>query len=114
MAENLEFGKKYAIENIENKKLIKELDEYKKNYNEMKLRLSNIELEYDTLKKKEQNFNKLLEKFDFIQSEKNQALKKVELASKIINDLKLKLNNSIEELNILNKENDYLKKKMNY
>ena len=112
IAENMEYAKKYEIKNLENLKLIKELNEQKNNYNEIKLKNASIELEYDTLKNMEKNYNKLLGQLDFVQSEKNQILKKFEVTTKIISDLKVKLNNTIEELNKFNNENQILKKEL--
>ena len=112
IAENMEYAKKYEIKNLENLKLIKELNEQKNNYNEIKLKNASIELEYDTLKNMEKNYNKLLGQFEFVQSEKNQILKKFEVTTKIISDLKVKLNNTIEELNKFNNENQILKKEL--
>ena len=112
LAENLEYVKKYELKNMENKKLLNELNEYRNNYNELKLRNSNIELEYDTLKNMEKNYNKLLGQYELLQAEKNQNLKKNDLTTKIISDLKVKLNNNFDELNKLNNENEILKKEI--
>ena len=79
--------------------MIKELNEYINKYNELKLLYSNHVLELDTLKTMEKNYNQLIKKYEMIQSERNQNLKKFELSTKIISDLKIKLNNHINELN---------------
>ena len=64
---------------VENNKLINELNEYKNNFNDLKLRYSNIEMELDTLKNLEQNYNKLLSQFNIIQSDNTQNLKTIDI-----------------------------------
>ena len=98
--------------NAENKQLINELNEYKNNFNDLKLRYSNLEMELDTLKNMEQNYNKLVSQFNIIQSDNTQNLKTIDINKKMINDLKIKLNASIEELNKMNKENEDLAKEI--
>lgn len=98
--------------NAENNKLKNEINEYKNNFNDLKLRYSNLEMELDTLKNMEQNYNKLLSQFNIIQSDNTQNLKTIDINKKVINDLKIKLNASIEELTKMNKENEDLTKEI--
>ena len=98
--------------NSENKRLINELNQYKTNYNELKLKYSNTELENENLKSMEQSYNKLLAQFNIVQSDNVQNLKKIDVNSKIISDLKIKLNNNLEEINNLNNEKEKLQKEI--
>ena len=98
--------------NSENKRLINELNQYKNNYNELKMKFSNTELENENLKSMEQSYNKLLAQFNIVQSDNVQNLKKIDVNSKIISDLKIQLNNNLEEINNLNNEKEKLQKEI--
>ena len=82
-----DISKALNMKNLENSKLIGELNNYKNNYNEIKLKYSNIELEMDTLKNMEKNYNKLLQELDKAQNDKKENLQKLEISAKIVNEL---------------------------
>ena len=94
------------MKKLENSKLISELNNYKNNYNEIKLKYSNIELEMDTLKNMEKNYNKLLQELDKAQNDKKENLQKLEISAKIVSELKMKLNQNMEELNNMKQQNE--------
>ena len=103
-----DIGKALNMKNLENSKLINELNDYKNNYNEIKLKYSNIELEMDTLKNMKKNYNKLLQELDKAQNDKKENLQKLEISAKIVSELKTKLNQNIEELNNVKEQNEKL------
>ena len=82
-----DIGKMLNMKNLENSKLVSELNGYKNNYKDIQLKYSNIELEMDTLKKMEKNYNKILEELEKAQNEKDENLQKLEISAKIVSIL---------------------------
>ena len=105
-----DIGKMLNMKNLENSKLVSELNGYKNNYKDIQLKYSNIELEMDTLKKMEKNYNKILEELEKAQNEKDENLQKLEISAKIVSELKSKLNQNLEELNNVKQQNEKLEK----
>ena len=105
-----DIGKMLNMKNLENSKLVTELNDYKNNYKDIQLKYSNIELELDTLKKMEKNYNKILEELEKTQNEKDENFQKLEISAKIVSELKAKLNQNLEELNNVKQQKEKLEK----